>query len=75
VFLSGLDADDGLQREGVGQVGNGQRVFGGRKWHFFAVDRNTQRFQFFAIENQRLAATAGLRRMASVAVTVVLPFR
>ena len=50
----GFDADDGLQREGIGNVGDGQRIRCRGKRHFFAVDRNTQRFQFLAIEHQRL---------------------
>ena len=50
----GVDTDDGLQREGIGNVGDGQRIRRRGKKHFFAVDRNTQRFQFLAIEDQRL---------------------
>ena len=52
--LFGLDADDGLQREGFRNVGDGQRIFGRQKWHFLAVDRNTQCFQVIAIQHQRL---------------------
>jgi hypothetical protein len=60
--LVGLDADDGMQREGFRKVGDGQRVFGYRKWHFPAVDRNRQGFQLIAIEHQRLC---GKRRVAA----------
>ena len=51
----GVDAHHRPQRAGVGEVGDGQRVRGQRKRHVFAVDRDTQRFQFLAVEHQRLA--------------------
>ena len=50
----GGDAHDAVQREGIGNVGDGQRVRRHGKRHFFAVDRNTQGFQFLAVEHQRL---------------------
>ena len=52
--LVGIDADDGFQREGVGQVGDAECAGCFRKWHFFPVDRDTERFQFVTIQNQRL---------------------
>ena len=52
--LVGVDADDRVQRERIGQVGDGQRRRRRGKRHFPAVDRNRQRFQFVAIQHQRL---------------------
>jgi hypothetical protein len=60
--LVGLDADYCMQRKGFRKVGDRQRVFGYRKWHFPAVDRNRQGFQLIAIEYQRLC---GKRRVAA----------
>ena len=49
-----------------------QRVFGRQKWHFPAVDRNTQCFQFIAIKNraQSLIYILKLRRRNNVALII-----
>ena len=51
---STLDAHDAAQREGIGNVGDGQRIRRYGKRPFFAVDRDTQRFEVLAVEHPRL---------------------